>query len=360
MADEEDLDDKTEEASQHRRDEWKKEGRVSQSKELTSAILLLAALLTLYMFSSWSLKGVASVFELSLGELGKFASTDWDTGTFASITAFSIKSFLLILLPLGVCTAVVGIAASLMQTGLIWSTKPLEPDISKLNPVKGLQKIFSLNGIFELIKSILKMCVCLGALYFFFKNLITEVPNIWAMDVGGILSFLGPQLLELMFIVAGAMLIVSLFDYAYQRFQFERKIKMTKQESKDERKQLEGDPAIKARIRAIQKQVASRRMLDAVKSADVVITNPTHIAVALIFDRENMMAPRVVAKGADYMAEKIKGIARDNGVPCVENVPLARALFKALKIGQFISREFYNAVAEVLAHVYRIKGKANN
>lgn len=358
MADE-DLDDKTEEASEHRRAEWKKEGKVSQSRELTSAVLLLFVLLSIYSFSNWSLNGMSSVFESSLGELKNFALRDWDVAAVSSIWYFAIKSFLLILLPVGVCSFVIAIAATIMQTGFVWSTKSLEPDLEKLNPITGLSRIFSFNGIFEIIKALLKMVVALGALYYFFSGLIYQVPNIWSLSVGGILSFLGPHLLRLLFIVAMAMLIIAIVDFGYQKFQFEKRLKMTKQEAKEERKQLEGDPTVKARIRAMQRQVASRKMLDAVKVADVVITNPTHIAIAIIFDRENMMAPKVVAKGADFMAERIKQIARDNGVPCVENVPLARALYKAMKVGQMISRDFYNAVAEVLAYVYRLKGKVN-
>lgn len=359
MADQEDLDDKTEEASEHRRAEWKKEGRVSQSKELTSALVLLFVILSLYTFSSWSLKGMSSVFESSLGELRRFALLDWDITMASSIGYFAMKSFVLIMLPVGVCSFVIAILGTIVQTGFVWSTKSLEPDLDKLNPMSGLQRIFSFNGIFELIKAVLKLVIAMGALYYFFSDLIHQVPNLWALSVGGIVSFLGPHLLKLLFVVGLSMFGISIVDFAYQKFQFERKIRMTKQEAKEERKQMEGDPAIKARIRALQRQMAGRKMMEAVKTADVIITNPTHIAIAIVFDRENMHAPKVVAKGADYMAERIKQIARDNGVPCVENVPLARALFKALKVGQMISREFYNAVAEVLAHVYRLKGKVN-
>ena len=302
---------------------------------------------------------MASVFEATLGELREYALRDWTITTVSSISFFAMKSFLLIILPVGVCSFVIGILATIAQTGLVWSTKSIEPDLEKINPLSGLGRIFSFNGVFELIKAIVKLSVCLAVLYYFFKGLMREIPNIWAMNVYGILSFLGPHLLKLLFTIAIAMLVISVIDYAYQKFQFERRLKMTKQESREERKQLEGDPAIKARIRAMQRQVASRKMMNAVKTADVIITNPTHIAIAILFDRENMMAPKIVAKGADHMAERIKQIARDNGVPCVENVPLARALFKALKVGQIISRDFYNAVAEVLAYVYRIKGKVN-
>jgi len=355
----EDLDDKTEEASEHRRAEWKKEGRVSQSRELSSALVLLSVLLAMYAFSSWSMKGMASVFEASLGELREYSQRDWTVSTVSSITFFALKSFLLILLPIGVCSFVMAILSTIVQTGFVWSTKSLEPDLDKLNPMSGLSRIFSFNGVFELIKAVIKLGVAMGALYSFFNGLVREVPNIWAMNVGGIMMFLGPHLFRMLLIVGIAMFVIAIVDFAYQKFQFERRLRMTKQEARDERKQLEGDPAIKGRIRAMQRQMASRRMMEAVKTADVVITNPTHIAIAILFDRENMMAPKIVAKGADHMAERIKQIARDNGVPCVENVPLARALFKALKVGQMISREFYNAVAEVLAYVYRIKGKVN-
>lgn len=356
MADE-DLDDKTEEASEHRRAEWKKEGKVSQSRELTSAIILLAVLICMYASSAWSLKGVASVFESSLGELRNYSQRDWDVSTISSISFFALKSFFFIILPVGLCSFVMGIVATIMQTGFVWSTKSLEPDLEKINPISGMQRIVSFNGIFEVIKAVIKLAVALTALYSFFSGLIFEIPNMWAMSIGGILQFMGPHLMKMLFTVAISMFVIAVADFAYQKFQFERRLRMTKQEARDERKQLEGDPAIKARIRSMQRQAASRKMLDAVRTADVIITNPTHIAIAIVFDRENMFAPKVVAKGADHMAERIKQIARDNGVPCVENVPLARALFKALKVGQVISREFYNAVAEVLAYVYRLKGK---
>jgi len=162
---------------------------------------------------------------------------------------------------------------------------------------------------------------------------------------------------NILFLVGSVMALLAGLDFAYQKFRYEQKIKMTKQEVKEERRQSDGNPQVRARIRGLQRRMSQNKMLDAVKSADVVITNPTHIAVALIYDREAMMAPKVVAKGADYMAERIKKIARENGVPCVENVPLARAMYKALKLGQFISKDLYNAVAEVLAYVYRLKGK---
>jgi flagellar biosynthetic protein FlhB len=168
---------------------------------------------------------------------------------------------------------------------------------------------------------------------------------------------MGHEIILILFTIGGAMAVLSAGDFLFQKYRFEEKIKMTKQEVREERKQMEANPQVKARIRSLQRAFSTNKMLDAVKRADVVVTNPTHFAVALLYDRENMMAPKVVAKGVDHMAQRIKQIARENGVPCVENVPLARALYKALKIGQFISRDLYNAVAEVLAYVYRLRGR---
>ena len=252
---------------------------------------------------------------------------------------------------------VIGVAGSLLQTGFIWSTKGLEPDIEKLNPISGLERIFSLDGFAEMAKAIFKFTIIASITYAFLKNRIGQTGNLFSLEAGGLAVFAGRNSISLLLSVGIAMLVLSGLDYTYQRFRYEQKIRMTKEEVKEERRQLDGNPQIKARIRALQRRISQNKMLDAVKKADVVITNPTHIAVALIYERESMFAPRVVAKGADFMAERIKKIARENGIPCVENVPLARAMFKALKIGQFISRDLFNAVAEVLAYVYRLKGR---
>lgn len=357
MAEEEDLDDKTEEATQHRRDEWKREGRVSQSKELSSAIMLLALTLVLFFSSSWYLRGMGSIAEGSFEEIIRFSRHDWNIESFYKIIQFSVTAFIKVMLPLGVAAIIVGVLSSILQVGFIFSTKPLEWDILKLNPQKALKRIFGIEGIVDLLKAVVKFAVVGSVLAFYFLDLYKDLPYLWGLESREIMIFLGPQILKLLAYVGISMLVISILDYGFQRFQFERRIKMTKEEAKQDRKRTEGDPQLKARVRAVQRQVAQRRMMDAVKKADVVITNPTHIAIALMFDREEMLAPKVVARGADHMAEKIKQIARESGVPCVENVPLARALYKAMKIGQLISRDFYNAVAEVLAYVYRLKGK---
>jgi flagellar biosynthetic protein FlhB len=353
------FEEKTEDASEQRREEWKKEGRVVQSKELTASLLLLGLTMTLWGASRWTVSGFWNLFADTLGEAAKYGLGDWNTQTIMAIAKIIFQYFLYLIAPIGGAAMIIGALSSVAQTGFIWTSKPMEMDLNKLNPMNGLTRIFSLDVLVEMVKAILKLIGIGAVVYFFLKARILEAGILLDTEPNTVSAYLGKHIVGSLFSVALAMLVISGLDFAFQKFRHEKKMMMTKQEVKEERKQNEGNPQIKARIRGIQRRVATNKMLEAVKGADVVVTNPTHIAVALIYDRDNMFAPRVVAKGADFMAEKIKKIARDNGVPCVENVPLARAMFKALKIGQFISRDLFNAVAEVLAYVYRLKGKTS-
>ncbi len=354
---EEGFEERTEEATPQKREEWRDEGRVVQSKELVGSLLMLALVGSLYAASQWSLKGVWYVFETSFNEIGRLSKGDWTPGTVMSMGFFALRSAAYILAPLALAAIVASTGGTLIQTGFVWTSKPLQMDPDKINPMNGLGRMFGLDGVVEMVKAILKFTVIGTVVFFFIKKRLAEAGNLWGLDPAGISHYLGTQLLATLLTVAFAMTILAGLDFGYQKFRYEQKIRMTKQEVREERRQSDGNPQIKSRIRSLQRRVSQNKMIDAVKTADVVITNPTHIAVALVYDRENMFAPKVVAKGADYMAERIKKVARENGVPCVENVPLARALFKALKIGQFISRDLFNAVAEVLAYVYRLKGK---
>jgi flagellar biosynthetic protein FlhB len=270
---------------------------------------------------------------------------------------FSFKAFLWIVAPVAGTAMLAGVFGNILQFGLLWTTKPLEPDLNKLNPLNGLGRIFGMDGLFDLFKAMVKLTIVGVLLYVIFIRWLGQSGYLWDADVQGLMVALGDEIMSIVLTLGGAMAVLSAGDYVFQKYRFEEKIKMTKQEVREERKQMDGNPQVKARIRSLQRRFATNKMLDAVKKADVVVTNPTHFAVALVYDRENMMAPKVVAKGVDHMAQKIKQVARENGVPCVENVPLARALYKALKIGQFISKDLYNAVAEVLAYVYRLRGR---
>ncbi len=352
------FEEKTEEASSKKRDDMRKDGKVAQSKELVSALLLLAATGVLYGSSKWIYNGISSMFESSFMEMGRRGVGDWNTETVTSMGSFAISGMGYILAPLAIVTVASALVGNLVQHGgILWTTKPMEPSLDKLNPGKGLKRIFSPDGLFEVAKATMKLILVGVILYYVFQKWIGGSADLWSADVNQLLSHLGSHLVSTVLIVGGVMTFLAMIDFGFQKFRFEKQIMMTKQEVREERKQMDGNPQIKARIRGMQRQIATSKMLEAVKKADVIVTNPTHFAVALVYDRENMAAPRVVAKGVDHMAQRIKKIARENGVPCVENVPLARAMYKALKIGQFISKDLYNAVAEVLAYVYRLKGR---
>ena len=354
---EENGEERTEEASAQRRQEWREQGRVPHSREVMSALLLLAVCGTLYQSAQWALKGIWGVFETAFTQAAAWSQKDWSPELVMLISSYAIKTSGFILAPVGGAAMVIIIATSLGQTGLVWTTQTMEMNLEKLNPITGLQRMFGLDGLIELVKACVKFAVLGTVAYLILKKTLKSAAGLWSTDAQGLAIVLGSSLIKSLAWIAGAMLTIAAFDYLFQRFRYEQKIRMTKQEVKEERKQSEGNPQVRARLRGLQRRRSQRKLVEAVQAADVVVTNPTHIAVALIYDRENMFAPKVVAKGADFMAEQIKKIAREAGVPCVENVPLARALFKALKVGQFISRDLFNAVAEVLAHIYRMKGR---
>jgi flagellar biosynthetic protein FlhB len=226
-----------------------------------------------------------------------------------------------------------------------------------MNPVDGFKKILSLKALVEGFKAILKLAVIMTLAYFLLREQIHQLPQLMGYSIAQLMAFVGTLTTRLLFGVGLFMLGLATLDYMYQRWDLESQMRMTKQEVKEEVKSREGDPMIRARIKRIQREMSSRRMMDEVPKANVVVTNPTHIAVALKYD-DTMVAPTIVAMGADHVAEKIKEVARNAGVPLVENVPLARAMFKSMKIGQSIPRELYTAVAEVLSYVFRLKKKA--
>ena len=221
-----------------------------------------------------------------------------------------------------------------------------------------MKKFVSLRSLIELIKSFLKILYIGVIAWFVLRGELDSLPALIDMSVGQILGFIGMTSLKVMFYVSLAMAVLAAVDFAYQRWQHHKDLMMTKQEVKDEYKQAEGDPKVKGRIRQMQRQMASRRMMAAVPNADVVITNPTHLAIAIQYNAEEMFAPQIVAKGAGLVAERIKAIALEHDVPVVENKPLARTLFKSTEVGDAVPAELYRAVAEVLAYVYRLKGKA--
>jgi flagellar biosynthetic protein FlhB len=346
--------ERTEKATSKRREDARRKGQVALSREIPSVLILMTAMGFFYFAGSWifwNLSGViGAVFE-QLDTLRLDAVSDVST---FSIAIF--KKTFLILIPFFVPVLIAGMLGNIGQIGFEMHGESMRPKLAKFNPISGLKKLVSLKSLVELIKSIFKILIVGGIAFGVVEKETTRFPALMQQEVGDILLFIGKVAFKIFFLVCLALIILALLDYIYQRWQHEENLKMTKQEVKDERKQSEGDPKVKGRIRRVQLEMARRRMMEAVPDADVVITNPTHLAVALKFDAAEMVAPTVVAKGSGHVAERIKEIARDHQVPIIENKPLAQALHKMVEIGEFIPAELYRAVAEVLAYVYRLKG----
>ncbi len=355
--DERSLDDLTEEPSQHRLDELRAKGNVLQSRELTGTIVLLGVMLALYVFSG---KFVQEYLNLLTDVFTKDISKPLEHSDLPAFTNIALrcgKLLFLSFLSIGIVGIVLGALSSIAQSGFLISTDKLMPDFERVNPISGFQRLFSMQSMVEGFKSTLKLVVIITVVYFSVKSQIFMIPTTIAMSTRQVILYIGSITVKVFGIVAIMLLGTSGIDYFIQWRRFRQQARMTKAEAKQEFKEREGDPQIKARIRTIQRDAARKRMMKAVPKADVVITNPTHFAIAVVYNPTEGFAPKVVAKGADYMAQKIKEIAREHGIPMVENVTLARTLYKYVKVGQMIPRSLYQAVAEVLAYVYRIKGK---
>lgn len=353
MADENSQDEKTEQPTPRRREDARKKGQVARSQELNSVFIILTGLLALVIFHNNIIAGFAGALHYNLSQIGTDITTTKFYELFFANGAILIKIIAPILLLLGL----VGLLINLAQVGFMVSSEAIEPKLDKLNLAKGFKRIFSMRTLVNLVRDLIKIVIIGYVAYLTYK---AEMPNYIPLadqEVGQILVFMAQVSLKIVLRTAGVLLILSILDYAYQRYEHEKQLRMTKQEIKDEMKHHEGDPLIKMRIRRIQREMARSRMLQAVEKADVVVTNPTHLAVALKYDSETMPAPIVVAKGERLIAEKIKEIAQKAGVPIVENKPLAQTLFKSVAIGMEIPAKLFKAVAEVLAYVYKLKGK---
>lgn len=347
--------ERTEPATPKKREDARRKGNVAKSKDLASVAVLLCALTVFYFGGSWMFDRMIEIVHSSLQTLGQWSPTVEDAHTLAWQLFSKIGILLAPLLLFVVFAAVVG---NVSQTGFMIASEAMEPKFAKLNPISGFKTLVSIQSLVELIKSILKIVVIGGISYSVLKGVWDQIPGLVELTPFGIIAFFGQVALKMGYYVALLLIIVAVSDYVFQRWKHEKDLRMTKQEVKDENKQREGDPQVKGRIRATQREMAMRRMMEAVPEATVVITNPTHLAIAIKFDR-SMPAPTVVAKGAGKIAERIRNIAAEHDIPVIEQKPLARSLFKTVEIGEFIPVDLYHAVAEVLAYVYRLKGLVN-
>lgn len=353
MADEND-DEKTEEPSQYRIDEARKKGDVASSKELSSVLLLSGSLLTIivcsvYIFETFTeyidwlyLQDVRTIYtKEKVSEL--FSQTAW---TLVKCTAPSFGASLCL-----------GIFSQFIQIGFLYSPEILNVDIDRINPLKGFGRLFSKKAITEALKGFVKFVVVITITYSIMKDNIGSFLGFLHSEAGTSLAFGKFLMVKLGFSILLGLGLVALADFSWEKWSYRQKMMMTKQEAKEEAKEKDGNPEIKNKIRQIQRQMAQKRMMDDVKKADVIVTNPTHISVAIKYDGEKMVAPSVTAKGADHLALRIREIAKENDIPVVENIMLARTLYKTVKVGHGVPRTLYKAVAEILAFVYKLKRK---
>ncbi len=349
--------EKTEQPTGKKLDKAREKGQVPKSQEVSSALILLFASGALLFVGPWMFSSLTELMQGVFQNLGTLEMQG------ASVRAFLLEiftQFILVMMPFMLVIVVVGIGANLIQVGFLFTLEPFSPKFSKFNPITGMKKFVSLRSLTELIKSLLKISYIGGISWLVLKGELDAIPSLIDMGVGQILSFIGVVALKVMFYVSLGLMVLAAIDFTYQRWQHNKDLMMSKQEVKDEHKQSEGDPKVKSRIRQLQMEMARRRMMTAIPDADVVITNPTHLAIAVKYNSEEMFAPQIVAKGAGLVAEKIRAAAVEHHIPIVENKPLAQTLFKAVEVGDFVPSDLYRAVAEVLAYVYRLKGKANS
>lgn len=349
-----DKDQKTEAPTSKRLEEAVKRGQVPFSREVVSFLMLAVFTITLIAYVPYAMRRLRDLLRPFLSDAQDFPT---DTGGIGTVLLTAVVSAGgVIAVPL-LAASVAAVAASVFQNGFVLSAEPIKPKFEKISIVKGLGRMFSMRAVIEFLKGLFKIGVVGAAGYFAVSSELHHLRQLPDDEMLAILLFLGKLAFKLMIGVCIAMFFIALADFAYQRFEYIKNLRMSKQEIKDEYKQQEGDPIIKQKLRQIRMERARKRMMAEVPKADVVITNPTHFAVALKYENDTMQAPLMVAKGQDNIALKIREVAKEHDVPVVENPPLARALYDGMEIGDEIPVEHYQAVAEVISYVWKLKGK---
>ncbi len=353
--------EKTEPATAKKLENARKEGQVAKSKELGNAVALLALFVVLKIFIGSigeKLMGGFNSIYAKIPDITGNSNRNFTIQLLHELIMDSLLNILLLMLPIFGIGVLVAFVVDLVQVKWKVTAKPMKPKFSKLNPLSGFKRIFSMRSLVELLKSVLIIIIIVYVSYTELKDKFIYLFYLYDITIPESLVFIGNLILGLGLKISAIFLIVGFGDLAYQKHKFKEDQKMTKQEVKDEFKNSEGDPQIKGQIRQKMRQASQRRMMQSVPQADVVITNPTHFAVAIKYDPETASAPILLAKGEDYLAQKIKEAARENQIEIVENKPLARAIYFNVEIGAQIPPELYQAVAEVLAFVYKVKNKA--
>lgn len=345
---------KTEQPTQRKLEEARKRGQVVYSREVTNWLMVFTGALLVLMAGPGIMLDLKELLQSFLSDAHNYP-TDSNglmhigKSIFTRVAAILAVPFLAIM--------VMGALSSIIQTGPLFTWDPIKPDLSKISIMRGFGRLFSAKSLAEFFKGIFKLVVVSIAIYLVLKPYFTTAEHFVGQDFGAAMDDLATLFFKMMAAALGVMFVLAIADYAWQRHEFMMKMRMSKQELKEEMKQTEGDPHVKARLRQLREQKARQRMMQAVPEADVVITNPTHYAVALKYDVKEMAAPQMVAKGADNVAQKIREVAAENKVPIVENPALARALFDSMELEQTIPQEHFKAVAEVISYVFKLKGR---
>lgn len=353
MADEND-DEKTEEPSQYKIDESRKKGDVASSKELSSVLLLTGSLLTLVVCGVF-------IYEQFTEYIDWMYRLDFKTiytqEKFADVISQTMWTLVKCVAPSFGASVCLGFLSQFIQIGFLFSPEILNVDIERINPIKGFGRLFSKKALVEAVKGVFKFTVVILITYSVMKDNVGSFLGFLHTEAGQSLVFGKYLMVKLGFSILLGLGVIALADFGWEKWSYRQKMMMTKQESKEESKEKDGNPEVKNKIRQIQRQMAQKRMMDDVKKADVIVTNPTHISVALKYDGQTMVAPSVMAKGADHLALRIREIAKENDIPIVENIMLARTLYKTVKVGHGVPKTLYKAVAEILAFVYKLKRK---
>jgi len=349
-----DKDAKTEKATPKRRQDARKKGQIFQSKEITSALVLISVFLGLKALKGSIYGELKALVERVFTQ---YMTTDeyFTQNGIWRLNVELLRSFAIIAGPIILISLAVGFVGSYSQVGFLFTTETLKIKLGRINPLQGLKRMFSPRGFTELLKAFVKIIIVSYITYSSLNNETTNILVLMKIDVKETGIYIIDTTISIALNICAALAIFGLIDYGWQWWEYERNMRMTKQEVKEEYKQIEGNPEIKSRIKQKQRQMSMRRMMHEVPKADVIITNPTHIAVAMKYDANLNDAPVVIAKGEGYLAMKIKEIARANNIEIVENKKLARTIYETVDIGEAIPPELYQAVAEILAYVYSLK-----
>jgi len=345
--------ERTEEPTPRKKRESREKGQVPKSVEVNTALVIIVGFLLLRFFGKGIFNRLTAIFEQLYSSSSTLGLNIDNVPHYVYTLSWELVG---ILAPIALGVMIIGVLANYVQVGYLFTLESIAPKPDRFNPIKGLKNLFSLKGLIQLFTSIIKILIIAYVTYSVIKGSLDKLINLAAMDIKESFYFTSKLSFEIGIKVGLIVFVLSVADYAYQRWEHNRNLKMTKQEVKEERKREEGDPLIKSRIRSIQREMSLRRMMNDVPEASVVVTNPTELAIAISYEFGTQDVPKVVAKGAGFVAQRIREIAKQHGVPIVQNKALAQILYRTVEIGELIPPELYKAVAEVLAYVYKLQG----